>query len=236
MRRKKNQSIRFTIRRVLARPNADQMTDEEVAQHVLEMGDEYDWRAAAEELLPAAVWAIRRQEAKKREQQELAALKREALKRKKEREAEAREHGFDTWDEYQAHLAEESERERLDSIAQAEGYETWADYTRAKDDELEARLDEINEQAWAKISDRIAPWRAAMEFTEAFLATEFATGDGRRVTWGDATRDDHVQRIEWMTRSIKGMEEDIDLHRRVLKVLEEAGAETLRQAREAVAS
>lgn len=220
-------SIRDDIRRVLARPSSQELSEVEVAERVLEMGDEYDWRDAALELLPEAVWAIRRQEVRR--------LEREARERYKarqsEQEAKARAEGFATWDDWQAHLAAQKEDERRLNIAQSNGYPSWDAMKEAN--AQDARADKfLADLRFQQDLHRIMkPFFAAMEFTEAFLNSKFAIGNGRRVCWGDATRDDHVARIKFMQSRIEGIAEDIALHERVLSVLSDLNVETLRQAR-----
>lgn len=228
------QSIQDRIRRVLSRATADKLTDDEVAQRVLEMGDEYDWRAVALDLLPAAVWAIRRQEARKREQRELEALVRRQKEHEEQQEREAREHGFDSYEAWQTEIKETKRKESADFHARENGYEDAAHMWREIERQNVERYARRREETRRRMEEALAPIRAALEFTEAFLESEFATGDGRRVTWGDATADDHVKRIEWMTARIEGMEQDVDLHLRVLRVIEESGVRTLREAREGV--
>jgi hypothetical protein len=208
-------SIRQTIRKVLARPNAHTLSDQEVAERVLEMGDEYDWRDAALELLPDAVWAIRRAEVRKVERAESSRL---SAKRKSQPGRKP------VWEE---ELPESTDERRAQ--ATAEGFRTIAEWKEAKREEWFRRADKIWDETMSYIT-------SAVEFTQAFLDSEFALGDGRRVTWGEATREDHMARIEYMRTRIESMDEDVHMHLRVLTVLENAGARTLREARQAEAA
>jgi len=221
-------SIRKTIRKVLARPSAHTLSDQEIAERVLEMGDEYDWRDAALELLPDAVWAIRRAETRKLEKE----ARERAKRRNAEQRSEAESHGFASWDDYQEHVAQERETQRLNGVAQQEGFESWKAMQAAREAETQERCREIDAEFQRKLSALMAPFMAAMEFTEAFLNSEFALGDGRRVTWGDATSEDHVSRINLMRKRIEGIEGDIELHESVLGILSDLGVSTLREARE----
>lgn len=83
------------------------------------------------------------------------------------------------------------------------------------------------EECAADVQRAIRPFVAAMKFTEAFLSTEFATGEGEMVTWGEATVEQHESRITWMVAHIEGCQEDVDLHREVVGILKDAGLSRL---------
>lgn len=224
-------SIRENVRKVLARPNAHQLSDREVAERALEMGDEYDWRDCALELLPDAVWSMRRSMARKAEKEARAYIEQQ----KRERERQAQEAGFPSWDEWQEHVAHEEEQARRLDVANRAGFESWDEMQRAtivrRATEDEEALGRAIQKLQGDLERHLEPYVAAMEFTEAFLNSEFAVGDGRRVTWGDATSDDHIARIKLMQAQIAGINEDIELHQRVVEVLSTFDAPTLREAR-----
>lgn len=66
-----------------------------------------------------------------------------------------------------------------------------------------------------------------MEFTAELLASEFALGDGRRVTWGEATVGDHEQRIELLTKNAAANAEAAARHVNAVSVLTSLGLERL---------
>lgn len=59
------------------------------------------------------------------------------------------------------------------------------------------------------------------------LASEFATGDGRRVTWGKATIEEHRSRVEWQVRDAAGSMADAERHAEAILLITEAGAACL---------
>lgn len=66
-------------------------------------------------------------------------------------------------------------------------------------------------------------------WTEELLNTPFATGDGRRITWGEATVDDHEMRIAMLYRQISGTASDVARHEKAVEVLETSGKKSLNQ-------
>lgn len=60
----------------------------------------------------------------------------------------------------------------------------------------------------------------------AFLASRFCTGDGW-VTWGDATVQDHRDRITFQTALRNGISSDIDRHADAIERIERAGVSCL---------
>lgn len=66
-----------------------------------------------------------------------------------------------------------------------------------------------------------------MEFTTELLASEFALGDGRRVTWGQATIADHEQRIDLLTKNAAANAEAAARHATAVRALKATGAERL---------
>lgn len=63
--------------------------------------------------------------------------------------------------------------------------------------------------------------------TRELMATEFALPDGRRVTWGDATEQDHRERIAMLDGNIFANIEAAARHSAALDLIVEAGAKTL---------
>lgn len=71
--------------------------------------------------------------------------------------------------------------------------------------------------------------------TAELLTVVFATGDGRKVTWGEATLEDHRKRIEMLTKHIKGNVQTIRLHEYAAQILRDTQASCLNNAKVAVA-
>src|SRR5690606_36081744 len=61
-------------------------------------------------------------------------------------------------------------------------------------------------EPWERMTAAIEQYRVdvRLELTQELLGSEFALGDGRTVTWGEATAEDHQQRIEMLTKSAGG--------------------------------
>lgn len=66
-----------------------------------------------------------------------------------------------------------------------------------------------------------------MEWTAELLATEFALGDGRRVTWGSATLAEHEQRAAMLEQNAVANAEAAARHRSAIQALGLAGAPNL---------
>lgn len=75
-----------------------------------------------------------------------------------------------------------------------------------------------------------------LEFTEELLASEFALGDGRRVTWGSATSADHEQRIELLVQNAASNTEAAARHRSAVSTLQMTGCDRLRDLPELASS
>lgn len=67
------------------------------------------------------------------------------------------------------------------------------------------------------------------EVTAELLDTVFATGDGTRVSWRDATVLQHQERIEHLTKMITGTAETAAMHLRAVEMIKDAGVESLGQ-------
>lgn len=68
----------------------------------------------------------------------------------------------------------------------------------------------------------------------ALLEEKFALGDGRWVTWGEATVADHAERIAYLTKLRDGVQETIDRHQSVIDVLRTEGATRLSELTDGV--
>lgn len=65
------------------------------------------------------------------------------------------------------------------------------------------------------------------EWTDELLASPFAVGDGRIVTWGSATVADHEARAEMLSKMAAGTLETAAMHARAIEHIRTAGVETL---------
>lgn len=68
---------------------------------------------------------------------------------------------------------------------------------------------------------------ARMEWTAELLASTFAVGDGTRVTWADATVNQHEQRIALLARGIGGSIDTMKRHEAAVADILAAAAHTL---------
>ena len=64
--------------------------------------------------------------------------------------------------------------------------------------------------------------------TPALLDSPFAIGDGTVTTWGDASISQHRARYAWQLRDAAGSMADAERHQAAILLIEEAGAECLR--------
>lgn len=71
-----------------------------------------------------------------------------------------------------------------------------------------------------------------LEVTAELLAASFALGDGRSVTWGDATVSDHLTRIELLRRQVMGGAETMARHEAAIDLIVSTGADCLNGVRE----
>lgn len=74
-----------------------------------------------------------------------------------------------------------------------------------------------------------------LKVTAELLTVVFSVGDGRRVSWGEATLEDHRQRIELLAKGVEGSIRTIRLHEYAAKILRETGAQCLNQSGAVVA-
>lgn len=87
----------------------------------------------------------------------------------------------------------------------------------------------------AAVSGLVADTAAAtrLEVTQELLSSIFALGDGTRVTWGEATIEQHEQRIAMLTTSISGTVETAARHEVAVEMIRSAGVRTLGEVKEA---
>lgn len=74
--------------------------------------------------------------------------------------------------------------------------------------------------------DRIKA-EARMEWTADLLASTFAVGDGTRVSWAEATVQQHEQRIAFLTRHVEGSLDTLKRHEVAVAEILAAHADTL---------
>lgn len=60
-----------------------------------------------------------------------------------------------------------------------------------------------------------------------FIRNRFATGDGRWVSWAEATVEDHEQRLGMLIAQRAGLDRTINLHQRAVEQILEAGVSCL---------
>jgi len=59
------------------------------------------------------------------------------------------------------------------------------------------------------------------------LSQSFVLGDGRRVTWDEATEEDHRARIEYLSVHVRGVLETISRHEEAIGLIREHGVSCL---------
>lgn len=69
--------------------------------------------------------------------------------------------------------------------------------------------------------------RKHLEWTQDLLNTAFALGDGRRVAWGEATVEEHRQRVQLLQGNVEGNLQAAARHLVAIRDLEGAGVKTL---------
>jgi hypothetical protein len=89
----------------------------------------------------------------------------------------------------------------------------------------EARDDYHNQRICQFVQDYVDQVR--FDITAELLGTEFATGDGTKVTWGEATVEQHQERIELLTKMIGGTAETAAMHMHAVEMIEAAGVKKL---------
>jgi hypothetical protein len=84
---------------------------------------------------------------------------------------------------------------------------------------------------WRGLNEIVNEWEQTirLEVTAELLETVFALGDGQRVTWGDATVDQHQQRIGMLMQNMYANAETAARHQAAVGMIEAAGVATLRE-------
>lgn len=99
--------------------------------------------------------------------------------------------------------------------------------------ENEAFEEGLSSRYWGRLTDSLKVFTSEMadqirlEITEELLSSIFALGDGRRVTWGEATVEDHQKCIEMLQGNAAANIDTAAKHEAAIRMLSEAGAETL---------
>lgn len=111
-----------------------------------------------------------------------------------------------------ARIAEEDEKDRL---------------FREDPDEYSNRF------GWGLVRRQFEDWenKIRLKVTAELLAASFALGDGRTVTWGDATIEDHHIRIGLLQRQLLGTGDAIARHEAAVSMIVEAGVTRLGEVR-----
>jgi hypothetical protein len=91
------------------------------------------------------------------------------------------------------------------------------------------RLDQLQPDLVRHIEEYATHIR--LELTAELLGSEFALGDGRRVTWGDATVTDHDQRISMLIANASANAEAAARHRAAVMLIESLGVQSLGEIR-----
>lgn len=106
-----------------------------------------------------------------------------------------------------------TQRRAEEAEAKAHGYDSAVSWSVAK-----------VEQAFRDLK---SVWR--MEWTAELLDSTFALADGSRVTWGDATADQHRERVDMFRRNALANLEGAARHEQAIDALMESGAKSLRK-------
>ena len=119
------------------------------------------------------------------------------------------------------------------------GFDQWLDWALTQDIHEDFKVDFVPgytsmrfRDAVTKLLDKVVE-QTRFEVTAELLDTVFATGDGTRVTWGDATVLQHQERVDMLTRMMVGTSETAAMHIRAVDMIKDAGVETLAEVRPA---
>lgn len=100
-----------------------------------------------------------------------------------------------------------------------------------------AYLDDDLALCWQRLKESVAHCadEVRLEITTELLLTTFALGDGRRVTWGDATIEQHEQRVAVLLRGAQGTIETAGRHTEAIRMIRDGGVTCLRDLAEQAA-
>lgn len=138
------------------------------------------------------------------------------------------------------------QRDEARRIERASAYEYKRDQRR-ENRQWRKRMDDLRENhpdeyryryTFAGVTEQIEEMRRdiKLEVTAELLASSFALGDGRVVTWGEATAEDHRQRAKLLGQNVIGNLTTMLLHEQAAEMIETAGAHTLGQMPQAAAA
>lgn len=106
-----------------------------------------------------------------------------------------------------------------------------------KRDDLRAERARNDKESWRKLMQDIQDdienkaiglaEEMVVQWTADLLASTFALSDGTRVTWADATQQQHRDRIEMLVKQAAGTVETAALHEKALKEIAQAGVKRL---------
>lgn len=119
-------------------------------------------------------------------------------------------------------------KDKVDRDIEREGRERDERYAR-EDREAKEAWDRIMKGVQDDIEDKAIKLAEQMvvEWTADLLASTFALRDGTRVTWADATQQQHRDRIEMLVKQAAGTVETAALHEKALREIAEAGVKRL---------
>lgn len=86
----------------------------------------------------------------------------------------------------------------------------------------------VETESWAKVRRNGRP-ASVLADRAKLLAETFSLGDGTRVSWGDATADDHRKRIAMLDRIYTGIGATIGRHVEALELIEAANVHCLNE-------
>lgn len=95
------------------------------------------------------------------------------------------------------------------------------------------RSAKVRQESNARLRDRVSGIVAEMsadllaEWDASLLASSFATGDGARVTWQEATVEQHIERAERLEGMAAGDLQTASIHRQAVHDIEVLGVSTL---------
>lgn len=90
------------------------------------------------------------------------------------------------------------------------------------------RVRSVEAESWGKVRRNGRPASVLTDRAKLFTET-FPLGDGTRVSWGDASADDHRKRIAMLERLHNGIAATIGRHAEAVELIESAGVRCLNE-------
>ena len=90
------------------------------------------------------------------------------------------------------------------------------------------RVRSVEAESWGKVRRNGRPASVLADRAKLFAET-FPLGDGTRVSWGDATADDHRKRIAMLELLYNGIAATIGRHVEAVELIEAAGVRCLNE-------